>query len=79
MLIQRSYLTRFTVLKTDQGEPRLEPASGSLEFYNDYVLHPTYSPTEIACSEFELFSSYAEMGMAAKMPKVDSYAPAREL
>ncbi|KAK1995126.1 hypothetical protein LX36DRAFT_751302 [Colletotrichum falcatum] len=40
---------RFTILKDEEGVPRLKPHSGSLSLYN-LTVSPTESPTNIACT-----------------------------
>ncbi|KAF0316356.1 hypothetical protein GQ607_016391 [Colletotrichum asianum] len=43
------YSSRFTVLKDSDGKVRNEAHSGSLVLYDDYVVDPPHSPTNIPC------------------------------
>ncbi|EFQ27309.1 hypothetical protein CGRA01v4_04369 [Colletotrichum graminicola] len=43
------YSSRFTVLKDSKGNVRNQPHSGSLVAYDDYVVSPSKSPTDIPC------------------------------
>ncbi|KAK1957620.1 hypothetical protein LY78DRAFT_697134 [Colletotrichum sublineola] len=43
------YSSRFTVLKDSAGSVRNVPHSGSLVLYDDYVVSPSHSPTDIPC------------------------------
>lgn len=45
-----SYRTHFTVSKSQDGV-RLATHSGSLLSYDDYLITPSVSPTEIACDQ----------------------------
>ncbi|EKG18444.1 hypothetical protein MPH_04246 [Macrophomina phaseolina MS6] len=47
---QAYYQTHFTVKKS-AGAPLLTPHSGSLLVYDDYVVTPSVSPTDIACDQ----------------------------
>ncbi|KAI0619727.1 hypothetical protein TUN199_08270, partial [Pyrenophora tritici-repentis] len=46
---QAYYSSRFTVTKNTAGSPNLTPHSGSLVAYDDFVVSPMHSPTDIAC------------------------------
>ncbi|EOA84457.1 hypothetical protein ACJQWK_05152 [Exserohilum turcicum] len=46
---QAYYSTRFTVTKDASGSPHLIAHSGSLVAYDDYVVQPSKSPTNIPC------------------------------
>lgn len=48
-LTDPSYSTRFTVAKAEGGEVGLTARSGSLLLYDDYVVDPGQSPTDIPC------------------------------
>ncbi|KAK2035595.1 hypothetical protein LX32DRAFT_633349 [Colletotrichum zoysiae] len=43
------YSSRFTVLKDSDGSVRNQPHTGSLVLYDDYVVNPSSSPTNIPC------------------------------
>ncbi|KAL3426604.1 hypothetical protein PVAG01_00113 [Phlyctema vagabunda] len=46
------YQSRFTVTKDNTtGSPNLIPVSGSLVSYDDYVVSPARSPTDIPCTK----------------------------
>ncbi|KAF9873878.1 hypothetical protein CkaCkLH20_08612 [Colletotrichum karsti] len=49
IVIQTTGNASFTILKDEQGSPRLEPHSGSLSVYN-LTVSTTDSPTDIPCS-----------------------------
>ncbi|EUC26870.1 hypothetical protein COCCADRAFT_10357 [Bipolaris zeicola 26-R-13] len=44
------YSSRFTVTKGANGSPNLTPHSGSLVAYDDFVVSPSKSPTDIPCT-----------------------------
>ncbi|USP75160.1 fungal specific transcription [Curvularia clavata] len=48
---QAYYSTRFTVTKDSTGAPQLTPHSGSLVAYDDFIVSPSHSPTDIACQK----------------------------
>lgn len=44
-----SYSTRFTVQKGDDGVLSMATHAGNLAKYDDYIIDPSVSPTDIAC------------------------------
>ncbi|KAF3769474.1 hypothetical protein M406DRAFT_335362 [Cryphonectria parasitica EP155] len=46
---QAYYSTRFTVAKDNDNKPILALRAGSLLSYDDYIVEPSVSPTEIPC------------------------------
>lgn len=45
----KSYSTKFIVTKGEDKMPKLALRSGSLLLYDDYIVDPAVSPTEIPC------------------------------
>ncbi|KNG52177.1 hypothetical protein DDE82_003582 [Stemphylium lycopersici] len=46
---QAYYSSRFTVTKDASGSPQLTPHARSLVAYDDFIVNPSSSPTDIAC------------------------------
>ncbi|RMZ73585.1 fungal specific transcription [Pyrenophora seminiperda CCB06] len=46
---QAYYSSRFTVTKDTSGSPQLTPHTGSLVAYDDFIVSPSKSPTNIEC------------------------------
>lgn len=49
-----SYSSRFPVVKGSDGKVHLKPHSGNLAAYDDFVVDPFVSPTNIACDAQEV-------------------------
>ncbi|EAT78947.2 hypothetical protein HBH56_072080 [Parastagonospora nodorum] len=48
---QAYYSTRFTVTKDVSGIPQIAPHSGSLVSYDDFIIEPSQTPTDIPCEK----------------------------